>query len=73
MRVSRAALPTKGLGKAAESSENPYHDHQEKTQIRMYVVAPEIPHGGEKLAERCAKSYLMSIHRTFAKSRRAEF
>jgi glucose-1-phosphate thymidylyltransferase len=31
----------------------------------------------EKLAERCAKSsygkYLMSIHRTFAKSRRAEF
>jgi len=55
------------------SSENPYHDHQEKTQIRMYVVAPEIPHGGEKLAERCAKSYLMSIHRTFAKSRRAEF
>jgi len=31
----------------------------------------------EKLAERCAKSsygeYLMSIHRTFAKSRRLEF
>jgi glucose-1-phosphate thymidylyltransferase len=31
----------------------------------------------EKLAERCAKSsygeYLMSIHRTFAKSRRGEF
>ena len=31
----------------------------------------------EKLAERCAKSsygeYLMSIHRTFVESRRAEF